>query len=94
MLIEAFGGDGGEAEKEEGGVIEGLMGRDGEVVLPAGGMGLGAGGDRAEVGHEAEDALGLLSFERDGIAVGIQFDGLIRFGPVAISGSFCGGVLV
>jgi len=39
MLIEAFGGERGETEKEEGGIIEGLMGGDGEVVLPARGMG-------------------------------------------------------
>lgn len=79
MLIEAFGGDGGEAEKDEGGVIECLMAGDGEVVLPAGSMGLGAGGDGAEVRHEAEDALGLLAFERDGIAISIEDGRFIRF---------------
>lgn len=55
------------------------MAGDGEVVLPAGGMGLGAGGDGAEVRHEAEDALGLLAFERDGIAISIEDSGFIRF---------------
>jgi hypothetical protein len=45
------------------------MGGDLEVIDPAGGMRRGAAGDGAEVGHEAKDALRLLSVERDGITV-------------------------
>ncbi len=72
VRVEAFGGDGGEAEEEEGGGVEGLAGGDMEVVLPAGGVDGGAGGDGAVVGQDAEDALGLAPIERDGVAVGVD----------------------
>ncbi len=71
VRVEAFGGDGGEAEKEEGRGVEGLAGGDVEVVLPAGRVDGGAGGDGAVVGEDAEDALGLAAVERDGVAVGV-----------------------
>jgi hypothetical protein len=48
-------------------------------------VGLRAGGDGAEVGHEAEDALGLHALEGDGVAVGVDGNiliagGILRFG--------------
>jgi hypothetical protein len=89
MLIEAFGGEGGETKKDETGVVEGLMAGDGEVVLPSGGMRLGACGDGAEVGHEAEDALWLLALEWNGIAIGIKGDGPSGF-RLRLVGVFCG----
>jgi len=67
MFVQGFGGEGGEAEKDEGGVVERLVGGDGEVVFPAGRVGLGSAGDGAEIGHEAEDALGLAPFEGMGL---------------------------
>ena len=76
VLVEAFGGDGGEAEEEEGGVVECLVGGDVEVVLPAGGRGAGTCGDGAEVGHEAEDAGGFLAVKRDGISLSVLGDGV------------------
>jgi len=48
------------------------MSGDLEVIDPAGGMRRGAAGDGTEVGHEAKDALRLLSVERDGISVSVQ----------------------
>ncbi len=72
MFVESFGGEGGETEKDEGGIIDGLVGGDGEVVFPAGRVGLESAGDGAEIGHEAEDALGLAAFEGDEIAVGVD----------------------
>ncbi len=96
VLVEAFGGDGGEAEEEEGGVVECLVGGDVEVVLPAGGRGAGACGDGAEVGHEAEDAGGLLTFEGDGVSVRVLRNGsggIARRGGmehVEILGGRCG----
>jgi hypothetical protein len=35
-------------------------------------MRFGATRDTAEVGHESEDALGLLAFERNGLTVGVE----------------------
>jgi hypothetical protein len=72
MGVETFGSDGGQAEKDEGRVVGSLVGGDLEVIDPAGGMRPGAAGDGAEVGHEAKDALRLLSVERDGIFVSVQ----------------------
>ena len=69
--VDAFGGDGGKSEEEEGGVVQGLVGGDFEVVLPARGRWFGAAADGAEVGHEAEDALRLLMAQWDRVAVGV-----------------------
>ena len=38
VRIDAFGGERGDPEEDEGGVVEGLMGGDFEVVFPAGRM--------------------------------------------------------
>ena len=46
-----------------------------EVVSPGGRRRDCAARYGAEVWHEAEDALGLSAAERDGIAVGVEFDG-------------------
>ena len=72
MRVKTFGGERSQAEKDEGRVVGGLMGGDLEVVDLAGGMGRGAAGDGAEVGHEAKDALRLLSAKWDGISVSVQ----------------------
>ena len=69
MRVKTFSGEGGQAEEDEGRVVGSLVSGDLEVIVPAGGMRRGAAGDGAEVGHEAKDALGLLSVERDGISV-------------------------
>ncbi len=75
MGVDAFGGEGCDAEEDEGGVVEGLAGGDLEVIFPGRRRGDCTAGDGAEVGHEAEDALGLSAAEGDGIAVGVQLDG-------------------
>jgi hypothetical protein len=72
MGVKTFGSDGGQAEKDEGRVVGGLVGGDLEVIDPAGWMRRGAAGDGAEVGHEAKDALRLLPAERDRISVSVQ----------------------
>ena len=69
MGVKTFSGEGGQAEEDEGRVVGSLVSGDLKVIVPAGGMRRGAAGDGAEVGHEAKDALGLLSVERDGISV-------------------------
>ena len=89
--IDAVGGDAGEAEEDEGGVVEGLFGGDFEVVVPAGRVDLGAGRDGTEVGHEAKDSLGLLAGKGDGVAVGVELD--IWFGLVRLSGGLGWGLL-
>ena len=86
MRVQAFGGEGRKTEEEEGGVVKGLVGGDVEVVLPTGWMDLGAGGDGAEVGHEAEDAVGLLELEGDGVAVLVDVDGPVLGGVTARAG--------
>ena len=70
--VKTFGSKGSQAEKDEGRVVGGLVGGYLEVVDPAGGMRRSAAGDGAKVGHEAKDALGLLSVEWDWISVRIQ----------------------
>ncbi len=98
VRVEAFGGDGGEAEEEKGGGVEGLAGRYMEVVLPAGGVDGGAGGDGAVVGEDAEDALGLTAVERDGVAVGVDVSSPMRalyfLFLVGLLGLLGGGVLL
>lgn len=66
--VHALGRQGSKTEEDEGGVVEGLVIGDCEVVLPTGGRWFGTAGDSAEVRHQAEDALWLPSFERDRIA--------------------------
>ncbi len=70
--IHAFCSERSEAQKDEGGIIRGLLGGDSEVVLPSGWMRLCSAGDGTEIGHEAEDALRLPALERNGIAVRIN----------------------
>src|ERR1700684_715347 len=96
MGVQAFGAEGGEAEKEEAGVIEGLMGGDAEVVLPAGRMDGSTGGHGAAVGHEAEDDGGLLAIEGDGVAVGVEgkVGGGVLAGGFAVVVLRCGGRIV
>ena len=72
MGVKTFGGEGGQAEENEGRVVGGLAGGNLEVIVPAGRMRCGAAGHGAEVGHEAKDALWLLSVEWDGIAINVQ----------------------
>lgn len=72
MGVKTFGGEGGQSEEDEGRVVGSLVGGDLEVVDPAGGMRRGAARDGAEVGHEAEDALRLLSVQWDGVSVSVQ----------------------
>ena len=72
MGVETFGGEGGQAEEDEGRVVGSLVGSDLEVIVPARGMRRRAAGDGAKVGHETKDALGLLSVEWDGISVRVQ----------------------
>ena len=72
MGVKTFGGEGGQAEENEGRVVDGLAGGNLEVIVPAGRMRRGAAGDGAEVGHEAKDALRLLSVEWDGVAINVH----------------------
>ena len=72
MGVKTFGGEGSQAEENEGRVVGSLAGGDPEVIVPAGRMRRGAAGDGAEVGHKAKDALRLLSVEWDGIAINVQ----------------------
>lgn len=72
MRVKTFSSEGGQAEKDEGRVVGGLVGGDLEVIDPAGEMRRGAAGDGAEVGHESKDSLRLLSVEWDRISVSVQ----------------------
>ena len=93
MLVHPLGGERSEAEKDEAGVVEGLVGGDVEVIFPPERVRGDPGGYGAEVGHEAEDALRLLVLQRDGIAVGVAIDlgcGL-RAGIRGAGGWSCGG---
>jgi hypothetical protein len=78
MLVQALGRERGDAEEDEGGVVEGLPGGDHEVRFGAGWFGDGTGRDSTVVRHEAEDALGLLAGEGDLIAVGGHLVGIDR----------------
>src|ERR1019366_381502 len=74
LFVHAFCAERGQAEEDEAGVVEGLMGGDVEVIAPPERVWGDPGGYGAEVGHEAENALGLLVLQRDGIAVAVAID--------------------
>jgi len=68
------------AGDEEGGVVEGVLAGDEELLLRRHGRQLGVGGDGAEVWYDAEDSLGLLrAVGADDVGVS-GFDGLLRGG--------------
>ena len=65
--VAVHGEAGLDAGDEEGGVVEAVAGCQDELFLRGYGGELGVCGDGAEVGHDAEDALGLLG---DAVGVG------------------------